>query len=116
MKQVRHEKRRVPAGTSEYQAYWIIEDSDDGGEESRSEVGGARIDLADSALHQLASAAYMQEGEEAEFGDLLVAAIEESSSDEEKEEEGDEGSVTAPSSEMETDTVWVQKISANFTI
>ena len=35
---VRHERRRVPAGTSEYQAAWIIEDSEGEGEESESEV------------------------------------------------------------------------------
>lgn len=35
---VHHERRRVPAGTSEYQATWIIEDSEGEGEESGSEV------------------------------------------------------------------------------
>lgn len=38
---VYHERRRVPAGTSEYQAAWIIEDSSEGegeGAESESEV------------------------------------------------------------------------------
>ena len=37
-----HERRRVPAGTSEYQAAWIIEDSSAGeGEESESEVSSS---------------------------------------------------------------------------
>ena len=36
---VHHERRRVPAGTSEYQAAWIIEESEEEGEESGSEVG-----------------------------------------------------------------------------
>ena len=41
-----HERRRVPAGTSEYQAAWIIEDSSEGegegeGEESESEVSSS---------------------------------------------------------------------------
>jgi hypothetical protein len=36
-----HERRRVPAGTSEYQAAWIIEDSEGEGEESESEVSSS---------------------------------------------------------------------------
>lgn len=40
---VHHERRRVPAGTSEYQAAWIIEDSEEEGEVSGSEV---RLDLS----------------------------------------------------------------------
>ena len=52
---------------------------------------------------------YVQEGEESEFDDPIMAAIAESSSEEEEEEEEDEESITAPS-EMDTDTVYLHRM------
>ena len=90
---VHHEKRRVPAGTSEYQAAWIIDDSEEEGEESGSEV---RLDLSQLCIYHCS----IQEEEGVEFDEMrgAIQPVEDDSST-----EGDGESIAA--SEMDTDTV-----------
>ena len=92
---VRHERRRVPAGTSEYQAAWIIEDSEGEGEESESEV---RPDLCRFGTQHCPTIVQDEEGTEFDEMGGIMNPIEDGSST-----DGDGESIAA--SEMDTDTV-----------